>query len=102
MLCMATPQSTTSQPPVGHDVGDGSAAALVDFTEFADLPGDIVFVEDAADLGHEFGISIVAAAFSAGAGVFVTGRCRSLIGPEFCFSIGIGKDRVEGCRNVSR
>lgn len=56
--------------PVGHNLGDGSAAALVDFTEFADLPGDIVFVEDAADLGHEFGISIVAAAFSAGAGVF--------------------------------
>ena len=39
MLCMATPQSTDVAAPVGHDVGDGSAAALVDFTEFADLQG---------------------------------------------------------------
>ena len=56
--------------PVGHDVGDGSAATLVDFTEFADLPGHFVFVEDAANLSHEFGIGIVAAALTAGAGVF--------------------------------
>ena len=41
--------------PVGHHEGDGAAAALVDFAEFADLPGYAGFVEDGADLLEEFG-----------------------------------------------
>lgn len=56
--------------PVGHDVGDGSAAALVDFTEFADLPGTSFSLKMRRILDMNSALASFAAAFSAGAGVF--------------------------------
>lgn len=87
--------------PVGHDVGDGTAAALVDLAQFPDLPGNFFFVEDAADLGHEFGVGIVAAGLAAGAGVFAQADTVAELG-RILFFIGVGKDRVKGGADVGR
>ena len=87
--------------PVGHDVGDGTAAALVDLAKFPDLPGNFFFVEDAADLGHEFGVGIVAAGLAAGAGVFAQADTVAELG-RILFFIGVGKDRVKGGADVGR
>ena len=56
--------------PVGHDIGDGAAAALVDLAQLADLPGDVGVVEYTAHLGQKFGVGVVAAGLAAGARVF--------------------------------
>ena len=55
--------------PVGHDIGDGTAAALVYLAELAGLPGDVGIVENLADLRYEFGVGIVAAGLTPGTGV---------------------------------
>ena len=87
--------------PVGHDVGDGATAALVDFTQFPDLPGNFFFVEDAADFRHKFGVGVVAACLAAGTGVFAQADAVAEFG-RVLFFIGIGKDRVEGGADVGR
>ena len=87
--------------PVGHDVGEGTTAALVDFAQFPDLPGIFFFVEDATYLGHEFGVSVVAACLAAGTGVFAQADAVAEFG-RVLFFIGIGKDRFEGGADVGR
>ena len=86
--------------PVGHHEGDGAAAALVDFAEFADLPGYAGFVEDGADLLEEFGVGVVAARFAAGAAVLGEGDAVAEEGGVVFFG-DFSKHRVEAAVHVS-
>lgn len=55
--------------PVCHHECNRSAAALVYFAKFTDLPAYACFVENGADLLEEFSIGIIAACFAAGSAV---------------------------------
>ena len=48
---------------------DGATAALIDFTEFTNLPRHIIFIENAANFAEKFRIGIIAAGLTARAGI---------------------------------
>ena len=62
---------------LGHDVGDGAAAARVDAAELAGLEVNARLVHDVADEGHVLGVGVVGAALAAAARVFVKAQAAT-------------------------
>lgn len=63
---------------LGHDVGNGAAAARVDATELTGLEVHAGLVHDVADEGHVLGIGVVGAALAAAAVYLLKHRPRPI------------------------
>lgn len=73
----ATPESDDVHAILGHDVGNGAAAARVDATELTGLEVHAGLVHDVADEGHVLGIGVVGAALAAAARVLVKAQAAT-------------------------
>ena len=62
---------------LGHDVGDGAAAARVDAAELAGLEVYACLVHDVADEGHVLGVGVVGATLAATARVLVEAQAAT-------------------------
>ena len=84
---------------LGHDVGDGAAAARVDATELTGLEVHAGLVHDVADEGHVLGIGVVGAALAAAARVLVKAQAATHKGGVLGLELG-GIARVEAGGHV--
>ena len=85
---------------VAENVGDCSAAALIDFAQFCGLEMNILFVEGISYFSHEFGHSVVGAGLAASAGVLI--KHDTVI--EVCRVFGVvyfGEEGVEARADVA-
>lgn len=85
---------------VGKDIGDGSAASLIDLAQFTGLVFDISFFHDGAQLSQIFRIRIIASAFSSGTGIFIEDDAFAEIGTVVCFH-HTGIIRIESGGNIT-
>ena len=84
---------------LGHDVGDGAAAARVDATELAGLEVHTGLVHDVADEGHVLGVGVVGAALAAAARVLVEAQAATHEGGVLGLELA-GVARVEAGGHV--
>ena len=84
---------------LGHDVGDGAAAARIDAAEFAGLEVHAGLVHDVADKRHVLGIGVVGTALAAAARVLVKAQAATHEGGVLGLELA-GVARVEAGGHV--
>ena len=84
---------------LGHELGDGAAAARVGLAKLGHLPDDALVVEELADLADDLGRGVGRAALAAGAGVFAEADAIVGVGGVAAL-IDLGEVRVVGRSDV--